>query len=223
MASNPTKSYGLTIPKKGLQKPTAMVARPSIFGDDSDEDTAHEAINRSLLNDAAKKKIRKQTQLQMAKALEEDASVYEYDSVYDDMKKQKEERAAATTGHRVEKKPKYIKALLSAAQRRKLEEDRRMERKVQKEREEEGQEFADKDAFVTSAYKKKLQELREEEERERREAEEEARNDVTKQKDMSGFYRHLLAQTMGRRRRVGHRSRSSRKRWTTKLQPHLRK
>jgi len=45
-----------------------------------------------------------------------------------------------------------------------------MERKIQKEREMEGGEFADKEAFVTSAYKKKPQERAEEEERERREA-----------------------------------------------------
>ncbi len=42
---------------------------------------------------------------------------------------------------------------------------------MQKEREEEGLQYADKEAFVTSAYKKKMQELAEEEERERREAE----------------------------------------------------
>lgn len=45
-----------------------------------------------------------------------------------------------------------------------------MERKIQKEREMEGEEFAHKEAFVTSAYKKKLQERAEEEERERRQA-----------------------------------------------------
>lgn len=45
-----------------------------------------------------------------------------------------------------------------------------MERKIQKEREMEGGEFAHKEAFVTSAYKKKLQERAEEEERERRES-----------------------------------------------------
>ena len=49
--------------------------------------------------------------------------------------------------------------------------ERRLERKVQKEREEEGLQYADKEAFVTSSYKKKMQELAEEEERERREAE----------------------------------------------------
>lgn len=56
------------------------------------------------------------------------------------------------------------------AEVRKREEERRVERKVQKEREEEGSQFADKEAFVTSAYKKKMQEQQEQEERERREA-----------------------------------------------------
>jgi coiled-coil domain-containing protein 55 len=41
---------------------------------------------------------------------------------------------------------------LKFAEVRKKEEERRVERQVQKEREAEGSEFADKDAFVTSAY-----------------------------------------------------------------------
>ena len=67
--------------------------------------------------------------------------------------------------------PKYIGQLLKASERRKIEDERRAERKVQKEREQEGDEFADKEVFVTSAYKKKMQERQEQEERERREAE----------------------------------------------------
>ena len=67
--------------------------------------------------------------------------------------------------------PKYMENLLKAAAQRKREQERLQERKVQREREAEGLEFADKEAFVTSAYKKKMEELAEEEERERREAE----------------------------------------------------
>lgn len=48
--------------------------------------------------------------------------------------------------------PKYIGNLLKFAEVRKKEEERRVERQVQKEREDEGNEFANKDAFVTSAY-----------------------------------------------------------------------
>ncbi|XP_063002630.1 nuclear speckle splicing regulatory protein 1 isoform X2 [Elgaria multicarinata webbii] len=95
------------------------------------------------------------------------------------------------------KRPKYIQNILKAAELRKKEQEKRMEKKIQKEREMEGDAFDDKEAFVTSAYKKKLQERAEEEEREKREAAIEACLDVTKQKDLSGFYRHLLNQTVG--------------------------
>lgn len=50
------------------------------------------------------------------------------------------------------RQPKYIGNLLKFAEVRKKEEERRVERQVQNERENEGNEFADKDAFVTSAY-----------------------------------------------------------------------
>ena len=41
---------------------------------------------------------------------------------------------------------------------------------VQKEREAEGEEFADKESFVTSAYRKKMEEMAKEEEEEERRA-----------------------------------------------------
>lgn len=66
--------------------------------------------------------------------------------------------------------PKYIQNILKAAELRKKEQEKRMEKKIQKEREMEGDAFDDKEAFVTSAYKKKLQERAEEAEREKREA-----------------------------------------------------
>merc|ERR1712240_371439 len=57
------------------------------------------------------------------------------------------------------------------AERQKRENERRIERQVQKEREAEGEPFADKEKFVTSAYRKKMEEmakLDEEEERQDR-------------------------------------------------------
>lgn len=67
-------------------------------------------------------------------------------------------------------KSKYIENLMKAVGERNKEQDRRTERKIQKEREAEGEKYVDKDAFVTSAYKKKLQERAEEKEQERRAA-----------------------------------------------------
>jgi len=64
-------------------------------------------------------------------------------------------------------KPKYIENLLRTAELRKVELERRTERKVQKERETEGDQFNDKESFVTPAYRAKLAELKKLEEEER--------------------------------------------------------
>lgn len=89
------------------------------------------------------------------------------------------------------KKPKYIGLLLEHAEKRKMENERRIERMVQKEREEEGEQFTDKESYVTEAYRKKLEEFKKAEALEKRDDYLEAIGDVTKQKDLDGFYRHL--------------------------------
>ncbi|KAM9780685.1 nuclear speckle splicing regulatory protein 1 isoform 2-T2 [Syngnathus typhle] len=132
----------------------------------------------------------------MKKALEEDSTVYDYDAVYDDIQKQRLETSKKVLSGPA-KKPKYIHQLMKAVDSRKKEQERREERKIQKEREAEGNQFADKEAYVTTAYKLKLQEQKEEEERAKHEAAIEAALDVRKQNDLSGFYRHLLNQTVG--------------------------
>lgn len=59
---------------------------------------------------------------------------------------------------------------------------------IQKEREQEGEEFKGKEVFVTSAYKKKLEEMRQEDEKEKREEYLEKIGDVTKQHDLGRYY-----------------------------------
>lgn len=53
---------------------------------------------------------------------------------------------------------KYIGNLKKVADRRKLEQDIIYERKVQREMEQEGTEYGEKDTFLTSAYRQKLEE-----------------------------------------------------------------
>ncbi|XP_023232457.1 nuclear speckle splicing regulatory protein 1-like [Centruroides sculpturatus] len=74
--------------------------------------------------------------------------------------------------------PKYIGSLMKAAELRKKEYERRIERQIQKEREKEGNEFGDKEAFVTSSYKKKLLEKQEERERRQKELEDVHRREL---------------------------------------------
>lgn len=64
--------------------------------------------------------------------------------------------------------PKYIGGFLAAAATRKLDYLRAEEKLIQREREQEGDEFADKEAFVTQAYKDQMKEVRRAEEEEKR-------------------------------------------------------
>lgn len=57
---------------------------------------------------------------------------------------------------------------MKAAERRNLARQRVEERKIEKERKQEGDQFSDKPQFVTSAYKKRMEEREKEEEEERR-------------------------------------------------------
>ncbi|KAL7789918.1 coiled-coil domain-protein 55 domain-containing protein [Trichoderma ceciliae] len=114
-----------------------------------------------------------------------DASVYEYDSVYDFMKPKKN-----ASKEDEERKPKYMKNLLRAADVRKRDQLIAEEKMIAREREAEGDEFADKEQFVTEAYKTQKEENKRLEEEERRREEEEAKkNEGT---GMSNFYRKLL-------------------------------
>jgi len=201
------KKYGLIMPSKAepltRANPLAnskMSNKPSIFGhDSSDSDEGAGAgedwVKKSLKVKANNSGLKKQAKIQMAKALEEDPTVFQYDEVYDDIERKKEVEKESKKD--VDRKPKYVHNLLKAADERQKEFERRIERQVQKEREAEGNEFADKESFVTSAYRKKMEEIAKQEEEEARMARIEAALDVTKQNNMDGFYRHLYRQTMG--------------------------
>ncbi|KAM8792110.1 LOW QUALITY PROTEIN: nuclear speckle splicing regulatory protein 1-like [Rhynchonycteris naso] len=188
----PGRQYGLILPKKAQQL-LPVLQKPSVFGNDSDDDEA--SVSESLQREAAKKQAMKQTKLEIQRPLL-NSTVYECDSIYDEMQKKKEESNPKLLLVK-DRKPKYINNLLKAVDIRKKEQEKRMEKKIQREREMEKGEFDDKEAFVTSAYKKKLQERAGEEEGEKRAAALEVTLDVTKQKDLSGFYRHLLNQGVG--------------------------
>lgn len=173
-----------------------MPPRPTnIFADDndSDEEDGTDWVKKALKAEGEKNKIKKQTKLNMQKALQEDPTIYQYDEVYDNMERTKTQLREAK---HEKKRPKYIENLLKAAERRKKEQEYRIERMVQKEREAEGSMFADKESFVTSAYRAKLEEFKKMEEEESRMDNLEAIADVKKQQDMSGFYRHLYKQTI---------------------------
>jgi hypothetical protein len=118
-------------------------------------------------------------------AEEIDSSIYDYDAVYDSLKPKK-----VVTEEDKERKPKYMTSLLAAAAVRKRDATIAEERKLARERETEGEEFKDKEKFVTSAYKKQQEENRRAEEEEKAREAREAKE--SKNAGFTGFYKNLL-------------------------------
>lgn len=114
-----------------------------------------------------------------------DASVYEYDAVYDSIKPQKK-----TTKEDENKQSRYMGNLMKAAEVRKRDALIAEEKKIAREREAEGEEYQDKEKFVTEAYKKQQEENKRIEEEERKREEEEAKKN--KGGGMSAFYKKML-------------------------------
>ena len=209
-------TYGLNLPKKS----TSSSIRPSpgkrktIFDDDSDpgedEVDGEEAIealgsrsdsNRTTnhLPSSIKPKTKNvvpaaptrnlaasHTAAKHAAAAQEvDQSVYDYDEVYDSMKP-KEKKSTKLEG------PKYMKNLIDAAEVRERDRLRAKEKLLAREREAEGDEFADKEKFVTGAYKAQQEELRKMEEEEKKKEEAEAERKRRGGGKMLGLYKELL-------------------------------
>lgn len=218
--SKPSKPSSATTgppPKRKMQlglgtgKPSSRpLNKSSIFADDEDKDEEkekaqqgemHLGLNQSKTKPAAAaaapgKEFTNLSALHSSKkhakeAEELDPSIYSYDAVYDSLHAKPEKSNASAETNEV---PKYMTNLLRSAEIRKRDQTRARDRQLAKEREAEGDEFADKESFVTSAYKKQQEELRKmEEEEEKREKEEEERRKKNGGAGMVGFYRDVLS------------------------------
>ncbi|KAK5636646.1 hypothetical protein RRF57_012358 [Xylaria bambusicola] len=118
-------------------------------------------------------------------AEELDPSVYDYDAVYDSLKPEEK-----VTQEDIERKPKYMKNLIASAAVRKRDALIAEEKKIAREREEEGEEYAGMEKFVTEAYKKQQEENRRIEQEEREREEREAQKNQGG--GMTAFYKDLL-------------------------------
>ena len=108
-----------------------------------------------------------------------DPSIYDYDGVYDSLHAKpnpSNSNSVSADGTTASSKPKYMTSILAAAEVRKRDQVRAKEKMLAREREAEGDAFADKESFVTGAYKRQQAEMRAAEEEEaRKEAEAEKR------------------------------------------------
>ena len=172
-----TKSSNGKPPSKPLPKPS----KPSQFGDLS---TNH-------------------TTSKYAKSAQNiDPSIYDYDAVYDSLHAAPKSKDPSTASADAKSKPKYMTSLLAAAEVRKRDALRAKEKMLAREREAEGDEFADKEKFVTAAYKRQQAEmarLEAEEVEKEREAEERRRKEGG---GMKGLYKSILEKNEERHRDV---------------------
>ncbi|KAI4245999.1 MAG: hypothetical protein L6R40_002215 [Gallowayella cf. fulva] len=123
-----------------------------------------------------------------------DPSIYDYDAVYDSLHANVKSSGNPSSAAAADdaKKPKYMQSLLAAAETRKRDQLRAKDKMLAKERELEGDEFADKEKFVTAAYKRQQEEVRkaetEEAQREREAAERQRREGG----GLKGMYKYML-------------------------------
>lgn len=119
-----------------------------------------------------------------------DPSVYDYDAAYDVLKAAEKQREAEVKKESAQRKSRYMADVTKAAEQRERDRGVAELKKIQREREAEGDEFADKEKFVTEAYKRKQEEDRLAEEEEKRKEEEERKKN--KFGGMTGFHKELL-------------------------------
>lgn len=169
--------------------------QPAVFAaadDDEPIDAAPTASSSSHVD--ANKRLAAQTaavskaqRLRMEQEMKVDNTVYEYDEVWDKMQEAKQrQKEAKEVEAKVRKvrslstytmllfvlsstpQPKYINSLLQSAATRRLDYLRAEEKTIQRERDAEGDEFAEKEQFVTQAYKDQMAEVRRAEEEEKK-------------------------------------------------------
>lgn len=126
-----------------------------------------------------------------------DESVYDYDGAYDAMQ---EASAAAKAKVVPDEGPRYMNSILAATETRKRDQLTARDKILAKEREAEGDEFRDKETFVTGAYKEQQEQVRRAEEEEKKKEELEEDRARKEGGGMRGFYKDLLGQEEERHR-----------------------
>ncbi|KAL2832840.1 coiled-coil domain-containing protein 55-domain containing protein [Aspergillus cavernicola] len=188
---------------QGTKPKIKPLNKSSIFADEGEEDhdkngggtkyglnKPDTAASRDFTNLSALHSSKKHA----ADAQELDPSIYSYDAVYESLHTKPEKKNNKGSDDGSETGPRYMTSLLRSAEVRKRDQLRARDKLLAKEREAEGDDFADKEKFVTAAYKAQQEELRRVEEEERaRELEEEERRKKNGGSGMVGFYRDLLA------------------------------
>ena len=180
------------LPPQATKKTLGPIKPLSAFNKDEDEDDrpskSPKLTHPDSTTDYTSLSSRRNAALEDARVASVDSSVYDYDGAYSTFSSSSKPPKSSNGSS---DKPKYMTHLLASSAQRSRDLMRAKERLVQKERENEGVEFADKEKFVTGAYKQQQEEMRvaEIEEAKKREEEERRRG---RGEGMVEFQRGLL-------------------------------
>ncbi|CAF1121296.1 unnamed protein product [Rotaria sordida] len=205
--STSKRPFGLSLPSKPKSKTTTttttltpinrscLAAAAFSLDDDDDIEPTSSSIKTNKFPTSTRLKLNPKAQRDIEEALEQDPNIYSYDEVYEQVsstvqqEQKREEKKRLERETNIFRQPKYVAGLLEKSKQREKEFERVQERRIQREREQEGDLYADKEVFVTSAYKAKLAERQADLEREKLEDKREALLNVLQQDNMDAFYR----------------------------------
>lgn len=189
MAERGKVSFSL---KKAAPAPAKSAPQPRVAAFEAEEEDARP---RGPPGTAAVAPPSKQTRRKHEEAESIDQSVFDYDGVYDKMKRIERDMKQAQKEESKARKPKYMNNFFASAEVRERDRLRAEAKMTQREREAEGDQFADKEAFVTNAYREQQENLARAEEEERvREERERSRS-----RGVASFYRNMLNEESERR------------------------
>ncbi|CAI5445803.1 unnamed protein product [Caenorhabditis angaria] len=185
------KKYGLIL--KNKETTEKVLKKTAVFGDDDEEDDRNIPVTSTNMSSASVIRIQKAAEREHQKAQAEDPSIFDYDSNYDEIQSIKNEKKEESRKADKNRESKYAENIIKAHARRQLEQFSREERQQAKERVQEGDEFADKEVFVTGAYRKQQEDVKKYREEEAEEARFNDMTSVQKQKLWQvGFGQTLL-------------------------------
>ncbi|KAI6197570.1 hypothetical protein M3Y94_01240000 [Aphelenchoides besseyi] len=151
------KKRGVLLSLRKVEPKRSSTNIADVFGEESDEDETAQT-SKTQRFDTKYGGLKAREQRAVERVLEDDPNAYAYDEVYDSMAKNKKGAGETEKKKDVDRSAKYIDRFMEAKKKRDLEQLLRDERKQEKERVAEGDEFKGKDVFITSAYRKQLEE-----------------------------------------------------------------
>lgn len=92
-------------------------------------------------------------------AHDSEEDIYDYDGVYDSMKESRQRALGKHNNDGGKREPRYMKALMESSERRKRQRIIVEERRIQREREAEGDLYKDTEKFVTTAYRQHQEDI----------------------------------------------------------------